>query len=110
MEATPSLHYVYVLVRRDVPGASQLVQACHAAHESGARFGAPPGCHLGALAGASWGARQEAILRAGAGGVPLSLFFEPDPPAGPGYTAACSTPLPEATGRRLFRRYSLWTP
>ncbi len=85
----------------------QLVQAAHAAHESGGRFGAPAGCHLIALAVADEAALLAHRDRLEAVGIPLVLFIEPD--LDRAATALATGPLTQAD-RLHFRGLSLWKP
>ncbi len=94
-----------MLVRTDIPLADQLVQACHASIEAGARFHHPTGCHLVLLSVPDERALHEALTGLDWHGICYSLFYEPDD--GIGYSAACTQPVGKHH-RRLFRRYNLW--
>jgi hypothetical protein len=98
-------------VRTDIPLADQVVQVCHACLEAGTRFGLPPAherpSHLVVLGVASEGRLRRALADLEARGVRYVVFWEPDD--GMGYAAACTEPV-GTTGRRFFRRFSLWQP
>lgn len=102
---------MYVLVRRDLPLADQIVQAAHAAQESGARFGCPEACHMVMCGVDNESELMKAASRCVDQGVELALFYEPDPieEGGPamGHTALCTQPV-YGHQRRIFRRYQTW--
>jgi hypothetical protein len=105
-EPPVALHYVYVLVRTDLPLADQIVQVGHACLEAGRRFHQPQGApHLVVLSVRSQAQLRDAVREAEAMGVRCVLFDEPDDAMG--HTAACTGPI---TGlhRPLFRRFRLW--
>ena len=96
---------MYVLVRSDLPVVTQAVQACHAAHEAGAAFGAPPGCHLLLLSAASLHELTQALVVLG--DLRPLPFLEPD--LNHQVTAvAWFVPTTDAGLRRRFRRFPLW--
>jgi len=100
---------VYVLVRKDLPPAQQVVQSCHAAFEAARSF-LPAGqehphiivCQV----------RDELTLRQSLDklqthGVRCRAFLEPD--LGNELTALATEPVFDGT-RRLFRRFPLLRP
>lgn len=95
----------YVLVRTDIPGPQQTVQAIHAAMGSAAKFGEPAHNHLALLAVPnrdilmSWGCRLKEL------GLGFQAFFEPDNEMG--YSALSTAPMTRAQGW-LFRSLPLW--
>lgn len=96
--------YTYLLIRTDLSTPRQLVQASHAAHLAGERFGSHS--HLIAMKIAD----EADLLRAAAHldkhGINYTMFHEPD--YNTGYTAICTEPL-KGEQRRPLRRYSLLT-
>jgi len=94
---------MYVLVRTDLTIPQQVVQAAHAAHESGGKFGAPAGCFLIILS-----VPDEPMLHAWADrlGDSAVLFTEPD--LGGAATALATAPFPGK--QSLFSRLKLWSP
>lgn len=94
-----------MFVRTDIPVADQLVQACHASIEVGARFHHPHGCHLVLLAVPNERALLTAVARLEWHNICFTLFHEPDNNIG--NSAACTQPL-DATQRRHLRKYNLW--
>ncbi|MCL4265029.1 MAG: hypothetical protein KJ069_17565 [Anaerolineae bacterium] len=95
-------------MRTDIPLADQLVQVGHVCIEAGNRFVQPQTpCHLALIGIPSKDALLDAVAQVEVAGVQCAIFYEPD--AGLGYTAVCTEPI---TGdkRRLFKRFSLWTP
>ena len=105
-ESTVVLHYVYVLVRSDMPLADQMVQVGHACLEAGRRFCQPEAVsHLVVLSVRSQAQLRDAAREAEAMGIRCLVFNEPDD--GLGHTAACTEPI---TGmhRPIFRRFRLW--
>lgn len=99
-------YYAYVLVRRDLPIAVQLVQVGHACLEAGASFPQPSSsCRLVVLPRDSEQSLVTTVQEAEYHGIPMRLFHEPD--GAVGYTAACSAPV-RGRLRRFFRRIPLW--
>ncbi len=87
--------------------AQQLVQACHACHQAGARFPQPPEpCHLVVLSVPSQDHLRLAVERlTGESNIQMETFWEPDDALG--FTASCSEPV-SGQARRWFKRYPLW--
>lgn len=95
----------YVLVRTDLPLASQMVQVCHACRIAGARFVMPAYAHLVILQvsnEAELDAAREHIRRRA---IRCVSFSEPDGLVGS--TAICTEPVGKL-GRPVFNRYKLW--
>lgn len=96
--------YTYLLIRTDLSAPRQLVQASHAAHLAGERFG--DHSHLIAMKISN----EAELLRAAAHldmhGINYAMFHEPDYDTG--YTAICTEPL-RGDQRKPLRRYSLLT-
>jgi hypothetical protein len=96
----------YVLVRTDIPGAQQTVQAIHAAMGAAAKFGEPAHNHLALLAVPdqpsllAWGCRLKEA------GVGFHAFFEPDNEMG--YSSLSTAPLTRDQGV-IFRSLPLWS-
>jgi hypothetical protein len=101
------LPYVYVLVREDLEIEQQIVQACHAAHESGLACEAPADVSRMIVCTVP---DQTALLiaaeRLREQDVGHELFFEPD--FGIGYSALATHPL-SGRERRPLRRYPLYS-
>jgi hypothetical protein len=84
--------YSYILVRRDLPHSVQVVQASHAAMETGFAVKKPDSPVHFAVLGVD---NQEKLLKYAAmldkRGYKLELFYEPD--YNTGYTALCTHPI-----------------
>jgi len=96
-----------VIVRKDLPVAQQLVQAAHAAHESGLHL-----CEdkskvnfLVALEVSDEERLLEAHERLQDRGIDTILFREPDRENEA--TALCTEPI-RGNRRKIFSKYSLW--
>jgi hypothetical protein len=99
--------YTYVLVRRDIPLADQIVQACHASLEAGFSFERPAVTSSLVLLGVD----NEASLKEWAAkleynGIRCEVFHEPDDSMG--FTALASQPLVGAQ-REIFSTLKLWS-
>jgi hypothetical protein len=98
--------HTYVLVRRDIPLADQVVQVGHACLEAGRHFEQPPNGNMVVLSVRS----EEMLLKTVAvteqAGIKWALFYEPD--AQMGHTAACSEPIENCETKRAFRKFQLW--
>lgn len=95
-------------MRTDIPLADQLVQVGHVCLEAGKQFVQPQQpCYLALIGVPSKEVLLDAVALVEAAGIRCAVFYEPD--EGMGYTAVCTEPI---TGerRRLFKRFSLWTP
>lgn len=101
--------YVYVFVRTDLPLQQQMVQASHAALESGIVFGAksnePSSLIMLAVKD------KEALLNAEEHclhqGIETEMFFEPDWEYG--FTAFATEPLTQEK-RHHLKGFPLWKP
>ena len=84
-------YYSYILVRKDLPHSVQVVQASHAAMETGFRSEAPPEPVNFAVLGVE---NEHQLLDCAEQlrnlGIGFELFFEPD--YNRGYTALCTHP------------------
>ena len=107
-------HYVYVVVRRDIPLCHQITQSCHAAFEHGVALleRKHPGiAHLITLTVKDEGEllRLHKILQDQE--LPSCLFWEPDPLKGNatpmGHTALAAGPV-HGADREWFSRLPLW--
>lgn len=111
-------HYLYVVVRQDLPLPHQITQACHAAFEQGLSCTKEPsakessGIHLVTLAVPDEQALQDLSAQLEDIGIPFHYFFEPDDlfkigkPVG--YTALSAGPIRNPKERKIFSRFSLW--
>ena len=90
-----------------------MVQAAHAAHAAGARWGVPPHCHLVLFQARDKAGLSRVLDFCGQHQIDVVTFEEPDPGDGAsapmGLTAICTKPLPPEA-HRLFRRFPLWRP
>ena len=101
--------YVYVLIRKDIPFAQQLVQVGHAAWEAGLSFDAPAEvASLIVLEVADRSALEEASERLDRYGIGHKMFFEPD--FDMGHSAITTRPVHAKKERHLFRKYPLYAP
>lgn len=103
----PAKHTMYVLVRRDIPIAQQVVQASHAAAEAGRKFyRAEHGIAslivltVPDLAGLT--AARERLVRKD---IVSETFFEPD--FGIGESSLATAPLPDGMRKHLMG-WPLW--
>lgn len=101
-------HYIYVIVRRDIPLADQIVQVGHACFEGGLTFSfLGDSCNL-VLAEAQ---NQEELCRIQAKinslGIKNVIFWEEDESMG--YTAICTEPI-EDKNRGKLRGLAMWRP
>lgn len=99
---------MYIVVRTDLSPAHQLIQACHAAHEAGIRYGIPD--DISSLVVCS--VPDEAALRLAAAtislkGIKKHLFVEDD--FGNQATAFATEPI-SGEKRRAFKNLPLWVP
>lgn len=99
--------YTYVLVRRDICLAQQLVQSCHAALEAGFAFDAPAETSSVIVCTV---ADQEELLAAAERlerhEIATQLFYEPD--FGMGYSALATRPLLAKKERYALAKYPLF--
>lgn len=85
-------YYSYILVRRDMPPSVQVVQASHAAMETGFKCPAPPTpTHFVVLGVSGEKELQFYAEYLKAHGIRCEMFFEPD--YGWGNTALCTHPI-----------------
>lgn len=94
--------YTYLFIRKDLTPAQRIVQAAHAAHNAGERFG--DHSHL-----ICFGIDNEAELQKTAAylesrGIEFEVFHEPD--YNTGYTAICTRPM-RGEERKIMRRFTL---
>lgn len=109
VSANSSKHTLYVLVRTDIPAAQQMVQAAHAAAETGrANYRSEHGiASLIVLAVPDKDALHRALRQLRGKGIACELFHEPD--FGIGDSALATQPLPDAQ-RKHLRGWPLWIP
>jgi hypothetical protein len=105
--------YIYVLVRKDLPLADQMVQVGHACFESGMNFG-QEGTHLILLQVENQKELNEFSETIKEHRIKYSMFFEPDPiidgdTEPMGNTAICTEPI-SGSKREIFKNCSLWVP
>ena len=104
MNQTP---YMYIFIREDLPHAYQIVQAAHATHEAGIRFGKTDlPTHFVLV-----GVRDETALKETAvylerHKIEFEMFFEPDYDTG--YTAIATKPL-YGDERKPLKRFNIYT-
>lgn len=88
-----------------------MVQAAHAAQESGAKFGCPDSCHMVLCSVNDECELRKAGQHAAVNDIQTVMFYEPDPcddsSTPMGYTALCTEPI-YGTQRRVFRGYKTW--
>lgn len=95
-----------MLVREDLPLATQMCQAVHAAHEAGIRWGDPEKissvviCKIPSEVDLT-----KAAYRIQEHGIPAHVFHEPD--IGNEATALATSPV-NGESRKIFRKYPLW--
>jgi hypothetical protein len=99
--------YTYVLVRRDISLAQQLVQSNHASWEAGLAFESPGHtCSMVICTVADQNELLEAAERLHRHGIEHQVFFEPD--FGMGYSALCTRALTTKKERYAMSKYPLW--
>ena len=97
---------MYIFIREDLPHAYQIVQAAHATHQAGIRFGKTElPTHFVLI-----GAKDEKALAKIAfdlerQGIEFEFFYEPDHDTG--YTAIATRPLC-GDERKPFRKYNTY--
>lgn len=100
--------YIYVVVRKDISKAQQIVQSCHACFESGYYLAhVADNVHLVLLSCENTKHLNALSSFLDMHGVKYKKFFEPDDNLG--YTALCTEVL-SGDKRKLFRKCNLWTP
>lgn len=104
--------YIYVFLRKDLPLADQIVQAAHATHQSGDKFGSPDNCHL-----VLFGVKNKAELNYAKhvceeAQIEHIVFYEPDPTDDSeepmGNTALCTKPIVGL--KKVFKKFEIWKP
>ncbi len=106
---------MYIFIREDLPHAYQIVQAAHATHQAGIRFGeveAPPHepyhtlqTHFVLIGAKDEKALQEIAMHLDFHQIEHEMFYEPDHDTG--YTAIATKPLcgDERKALRKFNTY-----
>lgn len=94
--------YTYLFIRRDLSGPQQIVQAAHAAHQAGERFGSHS--HMVLIDISCEEDLYKAADHLEQHGIQFEMFHEPDYDTG--HTAICTQPL-TGDARRPLRRYKL---
>lgn len=114
MSAQP--HYVYVVVRQDIPLCHQITQSCHAAFERGVTLlerKVEGVSRLVTLATDGEDSLRALHTRLQEAGVPTYLFWEPDDllktGQALGHTALAAGPV-QGEDRAHFGNLPLWTP
>jgi len=100
--------YTYVIVRKDIPLLHQVVQAGHAAHEAGKRFGTTD--KINNLIYLQVNDKQElihAMEHLEMNNVSVNAYFEPDYRFG---LTAIATQYISDTSRKFLKKFSLWNP
>ena len=97
--------YVYIIVRKDLPGQHLLVQACHAAIAATFSYGKHPTPHLVVCAVPNERALESAFNRLKDAGVSCCSYTEPD--LNGSLTSIATAPLKGAEQRKPLRRYQL---
>jgi hypothetical protein len=101
--------YIYVLIRKDISIAQQLVQVGHAAREAALAFPAAPDEPIASIIVCEVPDREallEASERLTGYGVEHSVFFEPD--FGMGESALATRSVFQKKERYVFRKYPLY--
>lgn len=108
MSQTP---YTYCFVRKDIPVAYQIVQACHACLERGLTLEQDKKPKETSFLILFEVKDEKALLKVAQyldeNSVSYEKFFEPDYDTG--YTALATEPV-YGEGRNLFKRFKLWKP
>lgn len=99
-----STPYTYVFIRTDLPIPQQIVQAAHAAHNAGQRFGEHS--HIVLFGVSSVDHLVDVQSRLLYNNVESELFYDSDINNGE-YTALVTAPL-RGDERRLMKRYKLY--
>lgn len=94
--------YTYLFIRKDLAPSQRIVQASHAAHNAGERFGAHSHMILFGISSEAEMLKTAAYLENK--GIDFEMFFEPD--FDTGYTAICTRPL-RGDERKIMRRFTL---
>jgi len=97
---------MYIFIREDLPHAYQIVQAAHATHQAGIRFGSTDVPTNFVLIGTKDQAELEAVaLYLASHQIEFEMFFEPDHDTG--YTAIATKPL-YGDDRRPMRKFQIY--
>lgn len=101
--------YVYIFVRRDIPIAHAIVQACHACFELGIKLTdehkPKKTSHMVLLKVKNERELMTIVETLELNDIHHTMFFEPDNNLG--YTAIATQPI-YGEKRMLFRKYKLW--
>jgi hypothetical protein len=84
-----------------------MVQACHAAQESGAKFGCPDSCHLVLCSVENTFELEKISYVCQENDIKFVTFYEPDDQMGD--TAICTEPI-WGEKRKAFRKFNTWKP
>jgi len=97
---------MYIFIRKDLPHAYQIVQAAHATHQAGIRFGATKLSTNFVLIGVKDEAELEAIsMYLEYHQIEFEKFYEPDYDTG--YTAIATKPL-YGNERKPLKKFSIY--
>lgn len=94
--------YTYLFIRKDLTASQRIVQAAHAAHNAGERFG--DHSHLICFGINNEAELQKAAIFLESKGIKFEMFHEPD--FNTGFTSICSEPL-RGEQRKIMRRFTL---
>lgn len=94
--------YTYLFIRKDLTASQKIVQASHAAHNAGQRFG--DHSHMVLFGINDELEMKKAALFLESKGIQFELFYEPD--FDTGYTSICTQPL-RGEERKPLRRFTL---
>ena len=98
---------MYIFVRQDISIPQQLVQASHAAHESGLAHSHSGKSNSIIIFGTKDKAELESLLDRFHPEIPCYPFYEPYKDTG--LTAFATYPIPEED-RHIFKEFKLWKP
>lgn len=97
---------MYIFIREDLSHAYQIVQAAHATHQAGIRFGGTETpTHFVLIGAKNEKALEKIAMELEINGIEFEMFYEPD--YNTGYTAIATKPL-YGDQRKLFKKYNLY--
>lgn len=97
---------MYIFIREDLDHAYQIVQAAHATHQAGIRFGSTQlPTHFVLIGAKNEMALEKIAMQLEELGIEFEMFFEPD--HNTGFTAIATRPL-YGDERKPFRKFNIY--
>lgn len=100
--------YIYTFIREDISFAQRIVQIGHACYEAGKLFNDSHGISSLILLSAKDEQEIKSIAdKLNMRNIDFYAFFEPD--NNMGYSAICTKPITDASERKFFRKWDLFS-